>query len=347
VHFLSDGLPLTVAEQSALLAKLAASGLQRDHYLAGGATAALEARFARELGKEKALFLPTGTLANHLALRCLAGEKTRVIVQAESHIYRDSLDCVQTLSHLNLVPLAPGKATVTLAEIEATCQEAVAGPFPTPVGAISIESPVRRRQGEAVDFKEMKRVSAYARQKGIRLHLDGARLFVVPAYTGLSVAEYAALFDTVYISLYKCFNAGSGAILAGPAEVIGRVAHARKVFGAGMYQAWPYAAVAAHYLDGYIERFAKAVGVAKEFFGILILDPRLSVERPKAGTNVYHLRVKDIDAGTYQKNLAAKGVRVGRPSATYPGVQLVVNESWGRIEASEMVKPFIEALDGK
>ena len=98
-------------------------------------------RFARELKKDNSPFLPTGTLANHLALKCLASGKSRVLVQAESHIYRDSLDCVQTLSHLNLVPLAPSRATVTVQEIEAACRDAVQGPFPTPIGAIHWRAP--------------------------------------------------------------------------------------------------------------------------------------------------------------------------------------------------------------
>ena len=78
------------------------------------------------------------------------------------------------------------------------------------VGAISIESPVRRLHGETFDFGEMQRISGEARKRGIGLHLDGARLFIASAYSGRAPAEYAALFDTVYVSLWKSFNAASG-----------------------------------------------------------------------------------------------------------------------------------------
>src|SRR5205085_9516653 len=125
-----------------------------------------------------------------------------------------------------------GRATFTVAEVEEAVKQATGGPFPTPPGVISIECPVRRRDGEVFDFEEMKRVAAFARQRDMRLHLDGARLFVASAYTGVNPADYSALFDTTYISLYKCFNAGSGAILAGSRDVIERVSHDRKVFGA-------------------------------------------------------------------------------------------------------------------
>ena len=82
----------------------------------------------------------------------------------------------------------------------------------TPVGVISIESPVRRAHGEVFDFAEMQRIAAFARERRIGLHLDGARVFLATAYTGITPAEYSALFDTVYVSLYKYFNAAGGAV---------------------------------------------------------------------------------------------------------------------------------------
>lgn len=344
-HFVGDGLQLSVRDYAQLLDKLAAAGkLDRDVYLNGGVVKQLETKFAQLLGKEEALFLPTGTLANHLAIRNLAPGNSRVIVQAESHIYCDSLDCVQTLSHLNLVPLAPGKATIPLAEIEATCQKSVNGPFPTPVGAISIECPVRRQNGALFDFDEMKRVAAFAKKSNIKMHLDGARLYLASAYTGVSPAEYANLFDTVYISLYKYFNAGTGAILAGSKAVIERVAHDRKIFGSGLYQAWPYAAVALHYLEGFAERFKQAVETANKLFALLEKQGQFKVEHQPQGTNIYQMRVSGIDPAQYQKALALRGIRVSRVSPSFPGVQLLINESLNYSNAEELTKVFVEAL---
>src|SRR5205085_10710018 len=139
----------------------------------------------------------------------------------------------QALSGLNRVPLAPGKATVAAAEVEGACDRAANGPHPVPVGAVAVECPVRRRRGETFDFAEMKRVAAAARRRGLGLHLDGARLYIAAEYTGVGVGEYAALFDTVYVSLYKYFNAASGAVLAGPRAVIDAVARGRMAFGGG------------------------------------------------------------------------------------------------------------------
>jgi threonine aldolase len=349
VHFRTDGLMLSPEEYADLLVKLAGNGgASADRYLTNGCVAEMEARFAKLLGKERAVFVPTGTLANHLAIRCQARGKTRVLVQAESHIYRDSMDCVPTLSHLNLVPLAADKATIPLSEIEDAHQRAVSGPFPLQVGVISLESPVRRRFGEVFDLKEMERIAAFARQHDIKMHLDGARLWLACAYTGVTPAEYARLFDTVYVSLYKSFNAGTGAVLAGPPDVIEQVIHARKVFGGGLYQAWPYAAVALHYLDGFAERYQKAVTAARALFARLQENPRFRVELIPNGSNVVRLHVKDVDAVKYRAALESRGVGVSAPNTGGSVFALVINESVNRRPADELARVFIEALpEGK
>jgi threonine aldolase len=347
VDFRTDGLMLSPADYARLLARLADGGRAgADVYLAGGCVAELEARFARLLGKEQAVFVPTGTLANHLALRSLAGGKERVLVPAESHIYCDAFDCVQGLSHLNLVPLGAGRATFTVAEVEEAHRRAVNGPHPLRVGALAVECPVRRRLGEVFDYEEMQRVAAFARKHEIGLHLDGARLFLASAYTGAAPAAYAALFDTVYVSLYKYFNAGTGAVLAGPRGVIEAVAHARKVFGGGLYQAWPYAAVALHYLEGFAERFGKAVATARDLFARLGEHPRFRVEPIPHGTNIIKLHVADVGGARYQAALRERGVLVRDPGRGATAFVLTVNESLNRRPAAELARAFVEALPG-
>src|SRR5215467_436700 len=150
VYALGDGLRLTPLEYAQLLTRLTPD-LKPDSYSQGGIVEQVETRMAAILGKETAVWLPTGTLANHLAVRLLAGNKRRVLVQAESHLYNDCGDCAQTLSGLTLIPLARGKATFTLEDVEAAAYEAQMGRVLTPIGAIQIESPVRRQNGERFD----------------------------------------------------------------------------------------------------------------------------------------------------------------------------------------------------
>jgi threonine aldolase len=341
VYAFGDGIPLTPDEYARLLGTLAKPD-SLDDYSRGGAVEKLEARMASVLGKEAAVWLPTGTLANHLAVRLLAGNKRRVLVQSESHLFNDCGDCAQTLSGLHLVPLAPGKATFTLAEVERAASDAQLGRVATPIGAIQIETPVRRRQGERFDFEEMKKIAAWARARSIGLHLDGARLFLETTYSAQPVRAYTALFDTVYISLYKYFNAASGAVLAGPKALLADLYHTRRMFGGGLHQAWPFAAVALHYMDGFDQRFAASKSTADAVISTLRTDANFEIEPIPNGTNVFRLRVNGVNAPIYQGRLEDAGVTARTPDG--PWFLMQVNETWTRLPAPEIIARFRRAL---
>ena len=115
-------------------------------------------------------------------------------------------------------------------DVDRAAYDAAMGRVETPIGAMQIETPVRRRQGERFDFEAMKKVAAWARAHNVGLHLDGARLFLESAYAARPVKEYAALFDTVYISMYKYFNAAQRRRSGGPeGAACGPVSHAPHV----------------------------------------------------------------------------------------------------------------------
>ena len=341
VFLTGDGLNLTPSEHAALLARIVSGeGFQRDTYLHGGPVEALEARFAALLGKERALFFPTGTLANHVAVRVLAGERRRVLVQEESHFYRDEGDCGQLLSGLNLVPLGSGRATLSLEEVTRAVETAAGPPYPAPVGAISIESPVRRAMGRVFDAGEMKKVCAFGRERQIGLHLDGARLFIASAYTGITPAEYAALFDTVYVSLYKYFNAPFGAILAGPARLMERAETLRHQFGSLIYQGWTTAALALHWLDGFTERFAAAVRHGEQFLRALEADGRFTIERPQDGTNVFGIRLASgAPLDGLRTRLSDAGIAFGGAKGAVQGT-ININETITRRPPQDLARAF-------
>lgn len=339
-----DGLNLAPQDYAKILASL--GEITTDDYSRGGIVERLEAKMAELLGKPAAIWMPTGTLANQIAVRQLAAASPnsgrRVIVQAESHLYNDSGDCSQTLSNLNLIPLASGRATFTLDEVETAARNAKTGRVTTPVSALQIETPVRRRLGEQFDFAQMQQISAWARREKVGLHLDGARLFLESAYTGRPIHQYTALFDTVYVSVWKYFNAASGAILAGPKLLIDDLYHTRRMFGGGLPHAWPFAAVAYHYLNGFAERFRKAVETSERVLQVLSADPSFAIERIPNGTNVFRFRTPHINGPTYRGRLEAAGISV--PPDISGGFLLQVNETWGRVPADEIISRFRRAL---
>lgn len=341
--FLSgDGLHLTPAEHGALLARLSEGrAIAADDYGLGGEVAEFEVWFAKLLGKERAVFVPTGTLANHLALRVLARGRSRVIVQEVSHVYNDTGDGCQVLSNLNLVPLAGGKGTFTREDVEAVLARTGSGRVAAQVGAISIESPIRRLRGELFDLGEMKRVAALAREQGIGLHLDGARLFLASAFTGVAPAEYASLFDTVYVSLWKYFNAMNGAVLAGPAALLDNLFHMRRMFGGALWSAWPFAAVARHYANGFLERFASAARVSQAFAEAL--RPPFRVERIPAGSHLFYVKAAGVDLAHLRERLAAAHVLVPEPvlHGNEPALLLGVNETWNRTTGARLAEAFL------
>ena len=343
VRLSGDGLGLGPGEYAALLHRLVdEKGIVPDSYSLGGVVEELEERCARVLGKERAIFMPTGTLANHMAVRALAAGSSRVIVQEESHLYQDEGDCAQTLSSLTLMPLAAGRATFTAGDLQRVLDQTKGGRVVSRVSAISIETPVRRKQGERFDPDELRNIIAIARRDGIRLHLDGARMFLESAYSGESVAGYAAPFDTVYVSLYKYFNAASGAMLAGPRGLIDGMFHTRRMFGGGLNHAWPFALVALHYLDGFGDRFGRAVRVSEDWIRALRQDDRFTIDRVALGTNLFRMQVRGTDPAAFRKRLETHGVLL---SEAQRGAFLIgVNETLNRTTAPALTDAFVRAL---
>lgn len=344
VDFTHDGLGLDPREYAQLLQEaVAGEGLQPDYYALGGFVEALEADFARRLGKEAAIFVPTGTLANHLAVRRLAGNDRRVLVQADSHLFNDSGDCAEVLSGLNLIPLGEGRATLTLDEVAAWVERSATGRVETRVGVIVIEDPVRRHGHEYVDPSELAKICRYARERGIRLHLDGARMFNLPQHTGRSVVEHAALFDTVYVSLWKHFNAATGAILAGSRAHLEGLFHERRRFGGALPAAWPSLAPVPRFVASYEADYARAWSIADALFERLEATGRFRITRPPRHTSRVLMAVTGTDAPRFIERLAAEGIRLASPPEDSTTFALQVNTSLLRRTPDALVDAFLRA----
>lgn len=338
VWLLGDSAPPDPARSARRLLELVETAPDaRDSYLAQGAVAALESRFAAFLGKEDCAFLPTGTLANQLAIRVLCGEASRALVQRDSHVYRDESDSVQILSGIHLESIAPGRATPTLEEVTAAVEGAAGGPFPVKTGMLSLESPVRRLGGRMAPLQAARVISEYARSKGVRMHLDGARLLLAPPE--FDVKAYAACFDTVYVSLYKYLDAPFGAVLAGPKVDIDRVRELRHIFGGLIYQGWPAALLAADALETFPDRMARSHEAARRLTAALEASGRVKVRPDPEASNIFQLEMSAELAAAAMERSRPEGVRIG--GLRDGVVPLFVNETILRRPVEDYVRIFL------
>lgn len=282
----------------------------RDSYLARGAVAELEHAFADLLGKEDCAFFATGTLANNVAIRVLCGEHRRVLVQHESHLYRDESDAAQRLAGINLVPLAPGRAVPTLDEVREAIAASENGPYPVKVGALSLESPVRRANGEMPSLQQVRDMATLARQHGARLHLDGARLLLAPP--GFDVRAYVAEFDTVYVSLYKYLGAPFGAVLAGSKPDIEQAREWRHVHGGTPYQAWMPALLALERLPRFRTQIAQAHARVRGLIAALVAGGIGREVREGEPSNIYWMALEQSIAERAFERGRRAGIRLGR-----------------------------------
>ncbi len=346
VVFRGDGEPISPSRLPYQLAQVSAEiGFDPDSYSVGGNVEQLENRFAEMLGKEAAIFMPTGTLANHLAIRALCNSKPRAIVPEQSHLYHDSGDCVTQLSGINLIPLAKGRPYFTLEELVEAVNESTSGRVSSPVGAAMIESPVRRQMGRVVPFEEMKAITDYCRGQGIGTHLDGARLYMMSAASGTGPQEYTALFDTVYVSLYKYFGAPFGAILGGDSQTLEGMFHTRRMFGGGLASSYLVAALALRGIEGFEERFQEALLKAKDLFGKLNTLPGIEVGEFDNGSNIFPLKFDArVNTERVVQSLRQRSVFLYLDESTNTISQLTVNPTILRQSNDAIFEAFQEAL---
>jgi len=346
VVFRGDGEPKTPEGLLRILAEFDSKvGIEADSFSRGGTVGLLEKRFAEMLEKEAAIFMPTGTLANHLAIRKLCGLRPRAVVQEQSHLYNDTGDCVTRLSGINLIPLADGRPYFTLDELKDAVTQSKTGRVENSVGAVMIESPVRRQAGQIVPFEVMKSITSFSSDEGISTHLDGARLYMMAAATGIKPQQYTELFDTVYVSLYKYFGAPFGAILAGTSDFIGDLYHERRMFGGGLSSAYLAAALALRASDGFEKRFASAMAKAARLFARINTLEGIEIGRYEHGSNIFPVELgPNVDIERFASALRQHWVFVYPDENSSRHFHFTVNTTILRQSNDDLVIAFKNAL---
>jgi threonine aldolase len=249
---------------------------------------ALEARISKLLGKEAALFVPSGTMGNFLGLASTAETGDEVILDRQCHIMNYEVSSAAALHGVQLNALDGDRGVLTSAQIEPHLKQQSLHTPGTRV--IAMENTHNRAGGRVYPLEEMKRVRALALRHGISVHLDGARLCNAHVASGVAFSDYAACADTVSMCFSKGLGAPVGSILASRQDVIDRARRLRKRLGGGMRQAGILAAAALYALDHHIERLrddhANATRLASFIEGV----PGLSLAFP-VETNIVVVKV--------------------------------------------------------
>lgn len=346
VKFFYDGETFAPTAYINLLQQInSTKPIEQDAYGIGGPLTALEKKFEEITGKERAIFMPTGTMANQLAIAVLSGENTKVFVQETSHVYRDEADAAQSVFNKRLIPLAQGKTFFTTEELQQSVDYHNRGEvFKSGIGAVSIENPVRRTDGRLVPIEEIRDIAAYCRKNNFKLHLDGARIYMASAWSGISIKEYASYFDTIYISLYKYLGASAGAILCGDKSVIDKMEHLIKIHGGSMYGNWTNAAVALHRLEGIEARLQKTIKNSEEIFTSLNKLPDIKINPLDGGTNIYVLRLSpSVNGKKMRELLSGQGILLGNPNNNNE-IRITVNETLLYKDTGAIIESFKSAV---
>lgn len=230
---------------------IAAADVGDDHLDGDPTTRRLEVRVATLLGKEAALFFPSGTMANLAAIMTHAAPGTEILVDADAHVVNLTGAGIP-LAGVQPRFVAPTARTVSAADVK----RAIRPPsrYSPRLSLLSVENTHNGAGGAITALSELRAIGNVARETGIPLHLDGARLWNVEAATGVSVAEYAACADTVMVSFSKGLGAPVGAALAGAARLMEAAWNARKRLGGGLRQSGVIAAGALFGIENHRER---------------------------------------------------------------------------------------------
>jgi threonine aldolase len=258
-----------------------------DRYGDGGVVEELEAEVAALLGKPAAVLMPSGTMAQQVALRVHADRTGRrtVLWHPTCHLALHEDQAAERLHGLHPRPVGEPRRLITAADLEEVAEYA---------GALLLELPQREIGGQLPEWDDLVAQTALARSHGTATHLDGARLLESLPFYGRSAAEVCELFDSVYLSLYKGLGGIAGCLLAGSEQLVAEAREWRHRHGGTLFGLWPYAAagLAGLRLRGprmpaYVEHARAIAAALADLDGVrLVPDPpqaqmlHLHVDRP-------------------------------------------------------------------
>lgn len=296
-RFLSGHGPQRPRAVLADLAEEAGPDEKPDAYGEGNLIEGFERDIAALLGKEAAVFMPSGTMAQQIALRLWADRRRSPVVafHPTCHLEMHEQKGYELLHGLHGRLVGERSRLITREDLRAT-----AGPL----AALLLELPQREIGGQLPSWPDLEAQVAWARDQGAAVHMDGARLWEAGPFYARPYAEIAALFDSVYVSFYKGIGAIAGAALTGPAEFIAEARLWQRRHGGNLVQLYPYVLSARANMRRRLERFAgyhrRALAVAR----VLRTIPGISVKPEPPQTNMMHVYLRGAAESLLEESAA-------------------------------------------
>jgi threonine aldolase len=315
--------------------------LESDMYGKGKLIEDFQANIAEYLGKESAVFFPSGTMAQQIALRIWCDKKglKKVAYHPLCHLELYEENGLKELHHIEAVLLADKERTVQLEDVLNMNED---------ISCLLLELPQREMGGQLPDYQELEEISAYCRDKGIMLHLDGARLFEILPYYQKSAAEICKLFDSVYVSFYKGIGGIAGAILAGDKAFTNESKIWKRRYGGDLISLYPYILSADHYFKQRLPKMNQYYEGAKELASYYNqCHATISTKPLVPVSNMFHVHV-DVAKATLEPNLIslyeATGVgltaRIGETNETACFFEVNIGDRYASIPKEEIKKAF-------
>ncbi|MDP9266047.1 MAG: aminotransferase class I/II-fold pyridoxal phosphate-dependent enzyme, partial [Chloroflexota bacterium] len=292
----------------------------------------LEERSADVVGKEAAVYVPSGMMGNLCGILSQAGRGDEVIFGDMAHIYQNEMGAFAVLGgvHGRTVPSRDGLPA--LADIEAAIRPAT-GPFPR-TALVCLENSHNNCGGSVITADETRAVAELAHRHGARVHLDGARIFNAAAALGVDARDLAAPVDTIQFCFSKGLAAPVGSVLCGTSETVAKARKVRKLLGGAMRQSGVIAAAALVALEEMRDRLVEDHVNARALADGLASLPVL-IEPHKVQTNIVSFAIdpEAMDAGAFQQACWDRGLRLSRYLGNSPRLRMVTHHG---IEAADV-----------
>jgi threonine aldolase len=301
----------------------------------------LEERVADLLGVEAALFTPTGTMANQIALRAHTRPGDEIIISRDAHCWRHESGALAALAGAQTQVLAGH--TFTAAEVRAAYKGA--DPYVAPTRVVAVENTHNMGGGICWDAAALVEVTDAAHALGMAAHLDGARLWNAAAATGTAERELARGFDSVSVCLSKGLGAPAGSVVAGPRDFIRLCHRFRKMYGGGMRQAGILAAAGLYAVEHHRARLAEDHANARALAEALAGAPNVAVDLARVQTNIVMIDLARGTADAVVAHAREHGVLLG--AAGVQRIRAVAHLDVGRdgcLRAAQVIAVAAAAL---